>query len=365
MKRILVFSVLSLLATAPATSQVRGQGLFDVEARRAALAQPGLAAVRSTCLAIPRDPSWTNLKPINGLKATDDSSMEGGANNYSWAVMVMTGRALAGDPASEASLRDLLLAWAKAKAFENTDPDGEAYFGLKRALLPTIAAYSVLLRSLDEPQRQIVSGWIDSLVRKIDRTFGTDADRNNRRILADSILMTWGAVTGDDAPYDKGYQGYRAILAEARPDGSLALETRRGARALWSMRQSLASLTVMAEVAATRSVDLYGLREGEGSFDRLLSYLLNGITEPAVVMAYASENHNPGAEADFRRQDMSFMAKRHHGRHPMAWAEPVVARERAGLATKRLKTLLARSVRSDRPLIDELVGGNATCFWGR
>jgi poly(beta-D-mannuronate) lyase len=42
-----------------------------------------------------------------------------------------------------------------------------------------------------------------------------------------------------------------------------------------------------------------------------------------------------------------------------------VARDRAGLATKRLKTLLTRSFRSDRPLIDELAGGNATCFWGR
>jgi poly(beta-D-mannuronate) lyase len=169
----------------------------------------------------------------------------------------------------------------------------------------------------------------------------------------------------DETLYDKGYRGYRAILAGARPDGSLVLETRRGARALWYMRQSLASLTVMAEVAATRGTDLYALREGEANFDRLLSYLLNGIAEPEVVMAYASENDSPGAEADFRRQDISFMAKRSQGRHYMAWAEPVVARDRAGLATKRLKTLLTRSFRSDRPLIDELAGGNATCFWGR
>jgi poly(beta-D-mannuronate) lyase len=27
--------------------------------------------------------------------------------------------------------------------------------------------------------------------------------------------------------------------------------------------------------------------------------------------------------------------------------------------------LFVRGVRSDRPLIDEFVGGNATCFWGR
>lgn len=82
-------------------------------------------------------------------------------------------------------------------------------------------------------------------------------------------------------------------------------------------------------------------------------------------MAYASENYIPGGDADFRRQDLGFMTKRSHGRHYMAWAEPVVSRERAGLATKRLKALFMRSLRPDRPLIDEFVGGNATCFWGR
>ena len=365
MNRILAFSVLSLLMTATCHAQVRAQGLFDVEARRAALSQPSLAAARAACLGIARDPSWASLKPVDGVKAADGPNTDGGVNTYSWAVMALTGRALAGDAASEASLRDLLLAWAKARAFEGTGAESEALYGLKRVLLPTIVAYSVLHRSLDDSQRQIVSGWIDSLVRRVDRTFGTDTDRDSQRALADSILMAWGAITADDALYERGSRGYRAVLGQARPDGSLVLETRRGARALWHMRQSLASLTVMAEVAATRGVDLYGLREGEANFDRILSYLLNGITEPEVVMAYASENESPGAEADFRRQDMSFLAKRNYGRHPMAWVEPVAARERVGLATKRLKALLARSLRSDRPLIDELAGGNATCFWGR
>lgn len=365
MKRILVFSVFSLLAMTPSYARTKGQGLFDVEARRTALAQSTFTTVRAACLAIPRDPSWTTLKPIDGLKTADGSGTDGGASNYAWAVMVLTGRALAGDLASETSLSDLLLAWAKARALENTEVDSQAYSALKRALLPTIAAYSVLHRSLDEGQRRTVSGWIDPLVRKIDQTFEADVDRNNQRSLSDSILMTWGAIIGDDALYDKGYRRYRAILAEARSDGSLAFETRRGSRALWYTRQSLASLTVMAEVAATRGTDLYGLRDGEANFDRILSYLLNGVAEPNIVMAYASENDSPGVEADFRRQDMSFMTKRNHGRHYMAWAEPVAVRERSGLATKRLKALLTRSLRSDRPLIDEFVGGNATCFWGR
>jgi poly(beta-D-mannuronate) lyase len=226
-------------------------------------------------------------------------------------------------------------------------------------------AFSVLQRGLDEGQNRMLADWIDPLVRKADRAFDGAVDRNNHRYLADSLLMTWGAVIKDEALYAKGDERYRAILAEARPDGSLALETRRGARALWYMRQSLASLTVMAEVAGTRGTNLYDLRIGEVSFDRIASYLLNGIAEPNVVMAYASENYIPGGETDARRQDLGFMTKRSHGRHYMAWIEPLITRDRAGLATKRLKALFARNIRSDRPLIDEFVGGNATCFWGR
>ena len=365
MKTVLIVLLLNALTIGSSYAQTKRQGLFDVELRRAALAQPAFTSVRAACLAIPRDPAWSSLKPVESMKATEGYGTDGAANSYAWAVMVLTGRTLAGDAVSETSLRDLLLAWAKAKAFANTEVEHDAYYALKRVLLPTVVAYSVLERGLDEGQKRELSEWIDPLVRRIDRNFDGVVDRNNHRYLADSLLMAWGAVVKDEALYAKGHDRYRAILAEARPDGSLALETRRGARALWYMRQSLASLTVMAEVAATRGTDLYDLRAGEVNFDRIMSYLLNGIAEPNVVMAYASENYIPGGETDARRQDLGFMVKRNHGRHYMAWAEPLIARDRAGLATKRLKALFVRNIRSDRPLIDEFVGGNATCFWGR
>ncbi|MBF9197174.1 alginate lyase family protein [Microvirga terrestris] len=365
MKTVLIALLLNLLTVGSSYAQTKGNGLFDVELRRAALAQPAFTTARAACLAIPRDPAWSSIKPIAALKGTEDYVTDGAANDYAWAVMVLTGRTLAGDMVSEVALRDLLLAWARARAFADTEIEHDAYYALKRVLLPTVVAFSVLQRGLDEGQKRMLSDWIDPLVRKTDQTFDGVVGRNNHRYLADSLLMTWGAVIRDEALYTKGQDRYRAILAEARPDGSLALETRRGARALWYMRQSLASLTVMAEVAATRGTDFYDLRAGEVNFDRVLSYLLNGIAEPNVVMAYASENYIPGGEADARRQDLGFMAKRSNGRHYMAWVEPLMARDRAGLATKRLKALFVRSIRSDRPLIDEFVGGNATCFWGR
>jgi poly(beta-D-mannuronate) lyase len=365
MKQVLIVLLMNILTIGTSNAQIKGQGLFDVELRRAALAQPALTNVRAACLAIPRDPAWSGLTPISSLKATEGYGTDGAANDFAWAVMVLTGRALAGDAVSEASLRDLLLAWAKAKAFESTEVEHDSYYALKRVLLPTVVAYSVLQRGLDEGQRRMLVDWIDPLVRRTDRMFEGVVDRNNHRYLADSLLMTWGAIIRSEDLYAKGTDRYRAILAEARPDGSLALEARRGARAIWYMRQSIASLIVMAEVAATRGTDLYELRVGEVGFDRVLSYLLNGIAEPNVVMAYASENYIPGGETDARRQDLGFMTKRSHGRHYMAWTEPLVSRERAGLAARRLKSLFVRNFRSDRPLIDEFVGGNATCFWGR
>lgn len=365
MKRFIAILTLTALSAGSSFAQSTQPGLFDVEQRRAALAQPAFANIRAACLVIPRDAAWNALKPIPGLKTTEGYGTDGAANDYAWAVMVLTGRALAGDTASETALRDLYLAWAKAKAFEKTEVENDAYYALKRILLPTIVGYSVIQKGLDDEQRRLIAGWIDALVRKVDWIFDGTVDHNNHRYLTDSVLMAWGTVAGDEALYAKGQDRYRMILSEARADGSLPLETRRGSRALWYMRQSLASMTVMAEIAAARGTDLYGLREGSGSFDRVLSYLLNGLTEPNVVLAYASENYIPGDDSDFRKPDLGFMTKRGHGRHYMAWVEPYLAHDRPGLASKRLRTLFTRSLRNDRPMIDEFVGGNATCIWGR
>ena len=57
--------------------------------------------------------------------------------------------------------------------------------------------------------------------------FDGDVDHNNHRYLADSVLMAWGAYTGDQKFYDIGEKGFMRALGDARADGSLPLETRR------------------------------------------------------------------------------------------------------------------------------------------
>ncbi|MDF2688214.1 MAG: alginate lyase, partial [Microvirga sp.] len=160
MKTVLIVLLLNALTIGSSYAQTKRQGLFDVELRRTALAQPAFTSVRAACLAIPRDPAWSSLKPVESLKATEGYGTDGAANSYAWAVMVLTGRTLAGDAVSETSLRDLLLAWAKAKAFANTEVEHDAYYALKRVLRPTVVAYSVLRRGLDERQKRELFEWI-------------------------------------------------------------------------------------------------------------------------------------------------------------------------------------------------------------
>ncbi|MDH4441186.1 MAG: alginate lyase family protein [Rhizobium sp.] len=230
---------------------------------------------------------------------------------------------------------------------------------------PLSVAYAILQPQLDTEPADRLRAWIDGLVRKIDHTFDGDVDRNNHRVLADSVLAVWGAQTGDRQMMEKGLARFDAILDETRADGTLALEARRGARALGYKRQTLSSLTVMAETARGHGWDFYAHTSPQGrSYATLLGALLNGIASPILVAVYSAENHIPGPEKDFRQLELGFLDTRGHGRHYMAWAEAAVLSGQ-GLAFDRLNGLFSRQVVARRPLIDEFIGGNSTCFWGQ
>ncbi|HTJ56897.1 MAG TPA: alginate lyase family protein, partial [Devosiaceae bacterium] len=240
----------------------------------------------------------------------------------------------------------------------------DAYYALKRVMLPTVVAYTVLRPALSADQDKQLRNWIDPLVRRVDQLFDGDVDVNNHRDLADSVLMLWGSVIGDKALYDKGLYRFSAVLASARPDGSLPLETRRGARALWYTRQALTSMVVMAEVARGQGDGLYDKSVNGVSVWTAFDYLLEGISNPILVYAYAAQNYIPGPQDDYRKTDFGFLEKRSNGRNYLASLQAVVAHPPAGLTGERLSDLFDRYAAAKGPLIDEFVGGNASCFWG-
>ncbi|MEZ0169732.1 hypothetical protein [Microvirga sp. TS319] len=59
--------------------------------------------------------------------------------------------------------------------------------------------------------------------------------------------------------------------------------------------------------------------------------LLGVVAGPKIAMAYVSRDDIPGGEAASRKSDRGFPTKRGHGRHDMAGAESIVARDWTGL----------------------------------
>ncbi|WP_431323909.1 alginate lyase family protein [Rhizobium sp. YTU87027] len=343
------------------------QGLFDVKARKAFLAQNPSSDAHRACLAVDADAKWGSIEIIKGLTTTEGYGTDRSGNEYAWAVMVLSGRALAGDKRAEEMLKTFLLKWADADAFSETEKVHDAYYALKRLMLPTVVAYSIIRDGLSDEEKQKLIAWIDPLVRRTDQIFEGSVDYNNHRYLADSVLMAWGSLTGDQELYQKGIDRFHVILDDARADGSLPLETRRGARALWYMRQSLTSMTVMAEIAAGGQDDLFdatATADGKKkSMWTVLSYWMNGMTNPILVNAYSAENYIPGPEQDFMRPDLGFLENRGNGRHYLAFLEALAVHEPANFTQRRAGALLEREGANERPLIDEFAGGNATCFW--
>jgi poly(beta-D-mannuronate) lyase len=285
---------------------------------------------------------------------------------FAYAVMTLGAAAFgAGDAAARRKLIELLDGWAKSDALarlQKASPN--TYYALDRTLLPTLVAFALVRDdpAVEPEARERIERWLARLhgIRgpgRVPPPPGDATARNNHYYLRASVDMAWGALTGDDAAFREGSVAYLAALRDMRPDGSLPLETRRGARALWYQRHAVASLVVIAEMAATQGLDLYG-REVDGkTVHRAVRFLLDAIAEPDRLRPYV--------EADDLDQDLGFLESRGHGRHYMAWAEIYLARFPERPESARLLELLTRAEPDFRPMVDDYSGGNTTCFFAR
>ncbi len=356
------------------TTSLRRPGivLVDPEARRTALREADRSAAMALCSA--DEPPSVPTPPRGPLGPTPGYATDTRLNPMAWFVMRTAAAALVdGEPGARArsALITVLDGWAKAGVLVAPGRDDAATrFAVNRFLLPTIVGWA-LVRDHPEVEPEVrarIDAWLARLVeaaraRLGDRRLHEPSARNNHAYLAASAVMAWGALVGDAAAFAVGPSVFRRALADMRADGSLPLETARGARALWYQRQAVASLVTIAELAALQGHDLYALEIDGRSLHAAIRFLLDAIDEPARVARYAAANRNPGPSPDWRRQDLSFLERRGHGRHYMAWVEFYRARFPDRPETARLEALLWRAG-DPRPLVDEFSGGNASCLVG-
>lgn len=353
-----------------------GEVLFVRAERRAALAALPAASREAWC----RDPRLPALAraaaaPVAGLRGGrgEDDGPDPRAEPFARAVMAAAAAAFgAGDADARDALDGLLAGWAAADALAAPGPaTANRRYALDRALLPIVVGFwlagggdaaAAAAAAVPDPVR----AWLEGLLEgDSSPPAASTSARNNHAYLHASVAMAWGALTGDAARFAAGPRAYRRALRDMRPDGSLPLETRRGARALWYQRHALASLVTIAEMAAVQGQDLYGLDIDGRTVHAGIRFLLDAIDDPRRVWRYAAANENPGPERDWRRQDLGFLEPRGHGRRYMAWAEIYAARFPDRPETRRLLALLARSDPDFRPMVDDYSGGNATCFFAR
>ena len=340
--------------------------LFDVQKRKEQLKSGKYSDIRNYCLALDtKQPDDAMPKPIKGLKETKGYGTDRSLNDFAWAVMIHGGRALAGEKKSTALLKKTYIEWAQAKALLETQEVHDAYYALKRALLPIIVSYTIIRDDLDGSEQKLIENWLTPLVKKIDHQFNGDVDHNNHRYLADSVLALWGDVIDDPVLYRKGKERFEIALNQMSTDGALPLETRRGSRALWYVRQSIANLTFIAEIYKNNDQDLYALDIDGKSLPLLTNYFVSSVNNPLVVLEDTSENYIPGPSDYFLNQDMGMLETRGGKRHYMSFVHPYIQAYGEGeLSAARLKSLAEKTAFKELPLIDDFMGGNTTCFWG-
>ncbi len=352
----------------PAVAHVKHRGIVLVDpATRAAELQRLDATERKRLCPAPT----SEVEPAPVIRLVGPSTASGAdpaAQPFTLAVMTGAAAALAGDHAAGDAARTLLVHWARADALSDlveVGPDrnnANTLYSLKRALLGVIPAWALLAERADARDRQIVADWLAHRVADADASTGPAASRasestpgnhNNNRLMREGVVMAMGALTGDDAKFRRGVQYFLQTLHEMRPDGSLPLETARGARALWYQRHAIATLVFMAEIARGQELDLYTAEVEGKRLARAVEFLLTEIAEPHRLAAYASE-----------RQDLGFLETRPSGRNAMAWLEAWHRRAPTGGALATTGDVVTTTL-AHRPLIDEVSGGNLTCLFAK
>ena len=342
---------------APSEYVVRRPGtvLVDVAARRAVLA--ALPGDSRDALCGPERGNW----PTHGVQRNISGDAQV-AQTLALTMMQAGARYLATvDPSARDAIATNLGRFAEADALGRLlEPvTVNHFYNLDRTLLPIIANFALIADdpALDPAKVTHIRRWLDLLVRwrgperLMDPT--RPSSRNNHRYLRDSVTMAWGAMVGDNALFFTGIERFLIALEQMRDDGSLPLETERGANALFYQRHAIGSLVVIAEIAAHQGYDLYAVQSSSGrDLHRMIRFLAEGIDNPTTLEPYT--------EAP---QYLGFLDWRGHDRHYMAWFEPYRARFADSPLTRRLEGQIRALGTLDEPMLDDYLGVATTCFF--
>ncbi len=388
-RRVTVFPLLALTLLVAACSHrpaelsaidiaQPGKVLVDHEARRSQLKGGELCPVWET--ALPR----TALPPVVGVEAPSGYGID-----WRFAAprdqMMELGAAclkLGGKPCR--TIADTMVSWSQAEAaIVESSGDNSRFWNDSitvnlDVVRPFVGAYAIARSSVavapEEDAR--IREWVEAvlwrsrnLLRGVRRK-GRNYAAHNHAVASAAALMAYGAMWGDSAAFGHGVDQWFITLGDMRRDGSLPIETRRGARALFYTGRTLSGLTSIAEMARTQGIDLYSSGPSdEKTIHKAVAFMLDALENNDAVLSYASENYGPGPYGDWRQQDLGAPGD------TLGWAIPYAARFPDHPNARRLRSLeidkriptqdvLDYVLAPDSAVMGHWIGGRSDCLYG-
>jgi len=341
-----------------------GRVLIEPARRITQLKRLDASQRRRLCPAVTIDPDLPPVLRLAGsVEAIQRGTIDRSAQPFAMALMQGAAASLNGDEQAARGTIKLLDNWARANALsELVDIGAErnnfvAQYSLRRVMLAVVPSWALLYDRADAETRKRVDSWVAQRMAATEQPVGPAESRKNAhqsmmkmdyyQLMHEALVMEYAVMTGSNEGFRRGVTVYLATLRQMRDDGSLPLETAHGSRALWYQRHAIASLVTMAQIASEQGYNLYDAEVDGKRLDRAINFLLSESTDPHQIASYAPEN-----------QDLGFLQRRPDGRDFMAWIEPWMAHANVGPIPDGDPLQVAIS---DRPLIDEIAGGNASC----
>lgn len=294
----------------------------------------------------------------------------------------------AGDRETCKDIRDYALEWAESGKPEmpwTRLAEWRATITVNMRLTgPMMAALAIAQAEepLPSDAAEKVLGWLKSKVDEFSHDlrgdgyydFDTGSVRkaaHNHAVQSSVAAMSYGALARNDGYFETGIEQWHITLDSMREDGSLPIETRRGARALFYQGRTIAGLVMLAERARAQGIDLFRQAPQPGkSIHQPVKFFIDAIEDPKIVFPYARENHSPGSRKHYTDQYLGGLGS------TMGWVASYMrefpghenTHRLRGLRSSKGNTLVRKAVsavgRADTSgRSGEWIGVDAVCFY--
>jgi hypothetical protein len=266
--------------------------------------------------------------------------------------------------AAKDQLRNDLLAWVDADALQwpetwNTGDDrgpATVYFTTV-TLLPMIVTYGHHKNIFDEMEVERIENWFRDRLDTVGNTPWMHKWKlDNKKYLYGSVQMALGIITDDVQRVNLALNIYETAIQGMRKDGSLPGDSGRWGSAIHYTNAAIASLVVIAEMAANQGIDLYSYQSDNKSLDHAIAFLISATKDPSLIADYAKER--PGS---FRGYSATNQKIDWNNKWGGFWGHYYTSRFPESESAKNLRDI-STIVRTNRSEAHDISGGNPLCF---